>query len=84
MEAFSLIADLGFSIAAIIGGGFFFILLSEGFAAAVLLIFFRLIIDLLLIGIHRDSNNLDILLRKITKSEAEFLEAKKKLQEFSE
>ena len=29
MEAFSLIADLGFSIAAVIGGGFFIILLLK-------------------------------------------------------
>ena len=68
----------------VILAGFFFILLSEGFAAAVLLILFRLIVDLIIIGIHRDSNNMDKLLRKITKTEAEYLEAKEKFQEFSE
>ncbi|MEZ4858554.1 MAG: DUF6498-containing protein [Flavobacteriaceae bacterium] len=68
----------------VILAGFFFMIFSEGFAAAILLIVFRLLVDLIIIGIHRDSNNLDKLLRKITKNEADFLEAKKKLQEISE
>ena len=35
MEAFTLIADLGFSIAAVIGGGFFIILLLKYILASV-------------------------------------------------
>lgn len=68
----------------VILSGFFFIILSEGFAAAILLILLRLLVDLAIISIHRDSNNLDKLLKKVTKNESDFQKAKKNLQEFSE
>ncbi|MCB0456673.1 MAG: DUF6498-containing protein [Flavobacteriaceae bacterium] len=68
----------------VILAGFFFIIFSEGFAAAILLIIFRLVVDLAIVGIHRDATNLDKLLRNITKDEKDFQEAKKRFQEFSE
>ncbi|MEZ4778560.1 MAG: DUF6498-containing protein [Flavobacteriaceae bacterium] len=68
----------------VILAGFFFIIFSEGFAAAILLILFRLIVDLAIVGIHRDAANVDKLLRKITRDEKDFEEAKKRFQEFSE
>ncbi|MEZ4874142.1 MAG: DUF6498-containing protein [Flavobacteriaceae bacterium] len=68
----------------VILAGFFFIVFSEGFAAAILLIVFRLIVDLIIIGIHRDANHLDTLLRKITKNETDFQKAKEQLKEISE
>jgi len=69
---------------AVILAGFFFIVFKQGMAAAVLLIILRTIVDLAIVGIRHDSNFLDPFLRKITRTEQEFQEAKSRLESISE
>ena len=69
---------------AVILAGFFFILFSEGIAAAILLLIFRLAVDLVMVGINKDSESFDAYAKKHSNSYNQYLETKKKYQQFSE
>ncbi|WP_034261114.1 DUF6498-containing protein [Altibacter lentus] len=63
---------------------FFYLLLSTGVVAAVLLIVFRLLIDLTMVSLHKDSETLEKLAKKYANSPDHYEEMKRKYQEFSE
>ncbi|MBZ0328353.1 MAG: DUF6498-containing protein [Altibacter sp.] len=63
---------------------FFFIIFSTAKVAAILLILLRLLVDLVMVSLNKDSQALDNLARKYSKSYDHYLEMKKKYQEFSE
>jgi len=63
---------------------FFYVIFSDPIVAAILLIFFRLLVDLVIVSIRKDSDVLDTLARKSSNSYDHYLEMKKKYQEFSE
>mgnify|MGYP003147788942 CR=1 FL=1 len=63
---------------------FFYLLFSAGTIAAVLLIVFRLLIDLAVVALHKDSDVLDTLAKKFANSPEAYEEMKRKYQEFSE
>ncbi|MFC7356741.1 DUF6498-containing protein [Jejudonia soesokkakensis] len=69
---------------AVILAGFFFIILSQGIAAAILLLIIRLPVDLIMVGIHKDSKPFEAYVKKHSTTYNQYLETKKKYQEFSE
>ena len=68
----------------VILAGFFFIVFEAGNVAAILLIVFRLVVDLAMVFIRKDSKEFDTFMKKKSKSYDHYLEMKKKYQEFSE
>lgn len=63
---------------------FFFMLFDSGTIAAVLLIFFRLIVDLGLVSIRKDSQMLEAFTKNIAKTPEEYPEIRRQLQQYSE
>ncbi len=63
---------------------FFFILFNSGLIAAVLLIIFRLLVDLVLVSLKKDSEILDKLSKKLAKTPEDYPKIKEQLQEYSE
>lgn len=63
---------------------FFYLLFASGIIAASLLIIFRLLVDLVLFSIKKDSRALELLTKKIAKGPEQYAEVSKQLQEFSE
>jgi hypothetical protein len=63
---------------------FFFIIFSTPKVAAILLIVFRLLVDLVMVSLNKDSQTLDALAKKYAKSHEHYLDMKQKYQEFSE
>jgi len=68
---------------AVILGGFFFVM-GAHIAAALLILLLRFLVDSLMMNIKRDSNFLDRVAQKVSKTPEQYEEAKQKLQEFSE
>ncbi len=63
---------------------FLYIIFNSEIAAAVTLIFFRLVIDLALFSIKKDSKMLDMAAKKLAKEPVEYSVIKKQLQQFTE
>lgn len=63
---------------------FFFIIFNSGIVAAILLILFRLLVDLIIVSIKKDSRFLELLSTKLGKTPEEWRTVKEQLEEFSE
>ncbi|MAZ73443.1 MAG: hypothetical protein CMC70_09890 [Flavobacteriaceae bacterium] len=69
---------------AVILSGFFFVILNAGFAAAVLLLVFRLLVDLGMVAIKKNSNFLNTLALKLAKKGQDPKEVREQLEQLSE
>ncbi len=68
----------------VILAGFFFIILDAGMAAALFLVLIRTFVDLVIVGIRKDSTLVGVLAHKLARSHEEVPKIEKTLQQLSE